>query len=486
MTRRCVFSNIVVVLVQCAFIGSGESLHPRLKGVKPMIHDNSGKQQFTSQKRPEFVPGLLVVKIKQDVVSSIPDIGTMSAAAARLLQLPGRVNEPFQSLRRNKTLREVVPVFIRSGATLSGGAQGTSAAAIFAASVRDSESEDLRGINVLRLSKSADLDAIEKELGKTGALEYIHRAPARWATGLIKRPVDSADPLVNRQWGLRAIRWFDSAPLPDASNVKVAVLDTGVDTTHPDLKPVVQSYVPGGASSQDIVGHGTHVAGIMAASADNHIGIAGICRCDLHVWKIFGDTPAPDGEYYVDELLYQRALNAARNEKVRVVNLSIGGTRYTQTEALLIGNLVSAGTVVVAAMGNEYHPFNPAEYPASYPGVIAVGAINELNRRASFSNTGKHIAISAPGTNILSTLPMKASAYRTKEETQYAAWSGTSMATPHVTAAVALMIARSPGMGPDEVTKKLKATATKLPAMKKKKTTVEYGAGLLNLKDALS
>ncbi|HJZ66960.1 MAG TPA: S8 family serine peptidase, partial [Blastocatellia bacterium] len=91
-----------------------------------------------------------------------------------------------------------------------------------------------------------------------------------------------------------------------------------------------------------------------------------------------------------------------------------------------------------------------------------------------------------PGTNILSTLPMKPSPYRTREETQYAAWSGTSMATPHVTATAALVIARNPSLTHDQVAKKLKATATKLPAMKRRHRTIEFGAGLLNLKDAVS
>ena len=84
-------------------------------------------------------------------------------------------------------------------------------------------------------------------------------------------------------------------------------------------------------------------------------------------------------------------------------------------------------------MGNEYEDGNPTEYPASYPNVIAVGAINEASNRAPFSNTGNHIALAAPGTNILSTLPMKQSVARKAEDTRYAAWSGTSMATPHVT-----------------------------------------------------
>ncbi len=199
------------------------------------------------------------------------------------------------------------------------------------------------------------------------------------------------------------------------------------------------------------------------------------------MWKIFRDEPdEDDGEYYVDDILYHQALNKARRAGVHVMNLSIGGTGSTKTEALLFKKLLSAGVTVVAAMGNEYRAGNPTEYPAAYSGVIAVAATDETNRRASFSNTGAHVGLAAPGVGILSTLPMRTSPARPRE-TQYAAWDGTSMATPHVAAAAALVLARKPGIGPDEVAKILKKSATKLKASK-----VQVGAGLLNVQKALS
>ena len=115
-----------------------------------------------------------------------------------------------------------------------------------------------------------------------------------------------------------------------------------------------------------------------------------------------------------------------------------------------------------------------------------MGAIDERNRRAPFSNTGPHIGLCAPGTNILSTLPLKPSAYRPVDQTEYAAWNGTSMATPHVSAGAALVLSRHPNFDSKQVADRLKDTATKLPKMKGKKETRDYGAGLLNLKDAVS
>ncbi len=429
-----------------------------------------------------YSSSLLMVKCKEDVVSNVPDIQAAHVASVRTMRLPESVESPFDDLIKRDLLREVIPFFSRLTRGRSLSIAPTSVAASFATSVRDSENEDLRGLNMLRLARSADLNKVEKDLRSAPGIEYVHRVPRRWMS--IAQP---NDPMVSRQWGLNAIKWLQIPALPDASTVKVGVLDTGVDMTHPELMNLVKSYIHEGVSSDDIVGHGTHVSGIIAAEMNNKVGIAGICQCDLSVWKIFSDQADPsDGEYYVDEVMYQRALNAARNAGMRVVNLSIGGSARSRTEEFLFQRLINAGCTVVAAMGNEFGEGNPTEYPAAYPGVVAVGATTKANRRASFSNTGKHIAVAAPGNNILSTLPLLPSASRKAIETRYAEWSGTSMATPHVTAAAALVIARDPTRGPKQVADRLKSTATKVPAMSGKSFTNEFGSGLLNVQAAVS
>lgn len=434
--------------------------------------------------RPDFVPGLLVVRVKTDVVANVPDIRRTSAAALRSFRFATRIDEPLQYLQQRRLFKEVTPLFAQKKDVGKKSLAGMPAAAALAASVRYSENEDLQGINLVRVAGSANLTQVEKTLSRTPGVEYVHRVPARWPA-LARPAAASADPMVNRQWGLRAIRWFETDPLPDARKVKVAVLDTGIDSSHPELRDTIATYTHDGARADDIVGHGTHVAGIIAADPDNQMGIAGVCRCELHVWKIFGDEPADDDEYYVDEQMYLRALNAARNAQVSVVNLSIGGTKYSQTEEMLFRRLISAGVTVVAAMGNEYQGGNPVEYPAAYGGVIAVGASDEANHRAYFSNTGKHIHLCAPGTNILSTLPMQPSNCRAATEVEYAAWSGTSMATPHVAATAALILAKHPGLTPEQVDGRLKRTASRLPDMGGKRKTKELGAGLLNLSKAV-
>lgn len=433
------------------------------------------------ESRQDYLPGAMMVRCKADVVSNVPDVASARVASVASFSLPEAVESPFEAMRASGMLREVVPVFSRMTGGRSLGIAPASAAASFALSVRDTGDDDLSGLNVLRLAKHADLKKIEKELNNTPGIEYAHRVPARWMAAT------SNDEFFAQQWGLKAIGWPAVNPLPDASAVNVAVLDTGIDMTHPELKNIVASYVHDGAGSTDIIGHGTHVAGIIAAQINNRAGIAGICKPNLMIWKIFGDTPDPrTGEIFVDPVMYQRALNAARVAGVKVVNLSIGGTFRDRTEEMLLNRLMSSGTVVVAAMGNEFQEGNPKEFPGAFPGVFAVGATTKVNERAVFSNTGPHIDIAAPGHQILSTLPLLPSSQRSASQTKFASWSGTSMATPHVAAAAALVFAKNPGFTAKQVADKLKATATKLAAMKGKKTTNEFGAGLLNLAAALS
>lgn len=428
-------------------------------------------------RRMEFLPGQMLLRVRPDALrSTLLAHGVVTKGAAK--DLPTAVAEPLDYLRRNAGLREVRPIFSSGRVGLARSAMEPVARGRMAvlSSVADAESEDLAGISVLEIDPKRGTRTLIRSLRASGAIDILEPVPARWLAG------SEADPMQNLQWGLRAIGWF-GAKRPAAGGVRIGVLDTGVDQRHPDLKGVASTYHHKGLSAQDLIGHGTHVAGILAALTNNSVGIAGVAACKLAVWKIFPDHPAPDGEFYVDYERYLQALNAVLGAGVRVVNLSLGGTASSQVEALLFRRLESRGVVAVAAMGNEHEDGNPVEYPAAYPGVLAVGAIGEDRRRAGFSNTGAHIGLVAPGSNILSTLPRQPSPYR--RETDYVAWDGTSMATPHVAGAAALVAARFPDLDAAGIQERLRKTAARLPAMKGKKRTVEYGTGLLNLPAAL-
>ena len=332
-------------------------------------------------------------------------------------------------------------------------------------------------MTIVWVDDSAVSPQLLRTVESSPAVAFAERMPARWLSS-----VQEADPRHNRQWGLRAIRWFDTET-PDATEVTVAICDTGVDERHPDLAGAVASYDHEGATAADIVGHGTHVSGIVAARAGDAAGVVGVARCRVAMWKVFPDEPT-GGNFYVDGSRFLRALNAVATSGAKVLNLSLGGTQSSQAEQLLFDRLERAGVTVVAAMGNEHDHGNPVEYPAAYERVLAVGAVAETNRRSPFSNTGAHIGLAAPGSNVLSTLPTEPSPFR--PDTRYASWSGTSMATPHVAAAAALLAARHPDWTPTDTKDHLRARAAKVADMGGKSFTQDFGAGLLDITAVLA
>ncbi len=284
---------------------------------------------------------------------------------------------------------------------------------------------------------------------------------------------------------MRAIRWFNSKR-PDAASVHVAVLDSGIDDGHPDLKDAIEDYRHDGNKTRDFLGHGSHVSGTIAAIVNNAIGIAEVANCRLHCWKIFDDPEAGSTEQNFNFEFYSAALASALDTDIKVINLSIGGTESSRAEAAVFAELREAGVIPCAAMGNEFEEGNPKEFPAGYRGALAVGAVDETDRRASFSCTGAHIGLVAPGMNILSTVPRVKASFA--DNTDYDSWPGTSMATPHVAGAAALLYAKRTRSkaSADAIVEQLTSTAKKVPGMKKKKFTKEFGAGVLDLAAALT
>jgi subtilisin family serine protease len=383
------------------------------------------------------------------------------------------------------------------------------------------ERTPLSGTNIVQLEHDEDVPQLQLSLGADANIEYVSRVPVRCL--VLRRPrtpratagrrgIAATPPAASSLWNLAKISWAQSHALPkfkDATKIKVAVLDTGIDEAHPDLTGQVSSYVfehpdlPHASSKQDIIGHGTHVSGTIAALANNSVGINGICDCELMEWKIFADKAEynPDSNdfvYFVDPIMYRRALSECLEQNVDVINLSIGGPGAPdpQEQALLDG-LIANGTTIVAAMGNERQDGSPTSYPAAVHGVIAVGATRPDDRVADFSNRGSFISISAPGVAIWSTLPTKPGQFGFDatigpsgkptqgkpqlRETDYDSWDGTSMATPHVTAAVALLLANKGKMTPNSVRAKLMKSADKVAGMHGRTSHPDYGGGRLNL-----
>ncbi|HLZ99068.1 MAG TPA: S8 family serine peptidase [Steroidobacteraceae bacterium] len=424
----------------------------------------------------EWASGQLIVRFKEKAIKEVaanpvPMLATARVAAAAM---PETIAGPLSLLREQTGMLSVKPLFVQARKTKTPQPRMMAFAAVhnmLALSATEPTRPELSGFELIRVQDKVS-PALLKRINASPAVDFVEPVPNRWLC--------SGDPVVNRQWGLRAIRWFD-AKRPDAAKVHVAVLDSGIDDGHPDLKDVVDLYSHDGNSARDFLGHGTHVSGIVAATIDNAAGIAGVANCRLHCWKIYDDPPAGSREQKFNFEYYSAALAAALDSEVRVINLSIAGTANSATEAAVFQELSDAGVVVVAAMGNEYLEGNPTEFPAAYPTVLAVGAVDEADRRAPFSCTGKHIGLVAPGVNILSTVPHQLAAFA--KATDYDSWPGTSMAAPHVAGAAALLYAKQTKSKPAAaaIVKTLTDNAKKLPGMNKAAFTNEYGAGLLDL-----
>jgi subtilisin family serine protease len=441
------------------------------------------KLALTKPMQSSQVPRQLIIRFKHGVVEHVARTAAAAPSGKRALAvaMPEEVAGPLDVLKEEVGLEAVRPLFVaKKAAKPPTGAVGLMAVrGALARSATDAPRETLRGFQLVELKGKKPTPALMKRLRSSSAIDLVEPVPNRWLTATAK-----ADAFINRQWGLRAINWFDGTH-PSAAKVAVAVIDSGVDADHEDLRQAIAEYRHDNNKARDFLGHGSHVSGIIAAVVNNSIGIAGVANCRLHCWKIFDDPPPGSARQDFNFEFYSEALASALDSDIKVINLSIAGEDHSQAEAAVFQELSDAGVVVVAAMGNEFEEGNPREFPAAYKGVLAVGAVDEVGRRASFSCTGSHIGLVAPGINILSTVPRQKAVLA--DATMYDSWPGTSMATPYVAGAAALLYAaqEKSKAAAAAIVKRLKSTARKLPDMKKKATTKEYGSGLLDIAASL-
>ncbi|HEX2804665.1 MAG TPA: S8 family serine peptidase [Kineosporiaceae bacterium] len=256
------------------------------------------------------------------------------------------------------------------------------------------------------------------------------------------------------QWALDTLRAEQAWDVTRGAGQVVAVVDSGVQGDHPDLAGQVLTGIdyitPGGGNGwNDGRGHGTHVAGIIAALAGNGIGTAGLAPAAkiLPVRALDASGGGWDGDIASGVIW-------AAEHGATVINLSVGGTENSDAVNKAINYAVGLGAVVLAAGGNECQTGDAADYPAAFnlPGELAVAATTSSGVAAAYSNTGSYVQVAAPGDGILSTYPGGG----------YAWMSGTSMATPYVAASVALVRAADPALTPVATTQLLMSTADDL------------------------
>ncbi|MDT3426536.1 subtilisin family serine protease [Paenibacillus forsythiae] len=240
------------------------------------------------------------------------------------------------------------------------------------------------------------------------------------------------------QWNLPAIETGRGWNLSKGnSKITIAVVDTGVQADHPDLHgQLLPGYnaITSGAKPDDDVGHGTHVCGIIGALVNNSEGVAGISWYNKILPVKALDNSGAGTTYSVSEGIIWAADHGAK-----VINLSLGNYADSQFLHDAVKYAYDKDVVLVSASGND-NTERPG-YPAAYPEVLAVAATNASGERASFSNYGDYIDVAAPGESIASTYP----------GSQYAALSGTSMASPHVAALAGLVRSLNPDLTNKEV-----------------------------------
>lgn len=292
---------------------------------------------------------------------------------------------------------------------------------------------------------------------------------------LLKKPLIRAEQLKN--WGLannRAkshIQAIDAWKLEEGSrNVLVAVIDTGLDANHPDLKANVWSgsnkeygwnYVTNTANPIDDHGHGTHVAGIVGAIANPKTGVAGVAqKVSIMAVKYYSD--ANPGSVNLRNTV--KAIEYAVNSGAKIINYSGGGPEFSEDEYLAIKKAEAKGVLFVAAAGNERQDTDIPEnyyYPSAYKltNIISVAATDINNKLLRSSNWGKtKVDVTAPGENIYSTLP----------NGRYGYMTGTSQATAFVTGIAALMLSKNPNLTPAQIRDLIRASVDVVPELREK------------------
>lgn len=280
-----------------------------------------------------------------------------------------------------------------------------------------------------------------------------------------------ADPNKKDMYHLNLLQIDNALALAGNHEVKVAVIDSGVDFRHPDLQaqvlPPYNAVTP--ANSITFDAHGTHVAGIIGATKDNGVGGHGVFpNAKILPIDVF------NGKQTTNDFVIAQGILYAIEQKADIINMSLGGYGESPLMEAAVKKALDNGITIVAAAGNESTDYY--SFPASFEGVISVGSTNERNQLSSFSNYGPSVDLVAPGEDIFSTV------YDGKKGSSFATFSGTSMASPVVAGVVALLKSKHPDLKPHEIEAILELTAKDLGD---RGYDLTYGHGLVDPVKAL-
>jgi len=360
---------------------------------------------------------------------------------------------------------------------------------VFAGSVADKDTEPKVPVIIgfKDTPKQADKDMIR---GYGGDIKYSYTIISAIAAKLPMQAIDKIkknhgvayvemdgevhllDAELDNSWGVKRIGAGIVHGYNKGAGINVSIIDTGIDYTHEDLDANYKGgydFVNDDADPMDDNGHGTHCAGIVAAE-DNGEGVVGVApEAHLYAVKVLDSA----GSGYLSDVI--AGIQWSIDNGMQVISMSLGTDTDYQSLHDACDAAYEAGIVLVAAAGNDYlrrgrTEFDTVDYPARYDSVIAVGATDSNDEKASFSSTGADVELAAPGVDILSTYPGG-----------YEYMSGTSMACPHVAGTAALVMVSEPTFTNSEVRQRLQATADDLGAAG---FDYWYGYGLVDADEA--
>jgi len=325
------------------------------------------------------------------------------------------------------------------------------------------------GYTVIKVAPGKEMAQLRRfrDKGKKANLNFI-----------VKQFATPNDPGFGNQWGMAAIQAEQAWNVTTGFGVKVAVIDTGLTTSGSTdgITCVVdaKNTIDGSTNVLDGNGHGTHVSGTINQNTNNGLGVTGLAHdaCVMPI-KAMGDNGSGTDADLAEAIAY------AIDKGARVISMSLGYpasyslSDFAGSASYSVLNDIPNNVVVVAASGNE--GASTVSYPANHPNTIAVGAVANGNGIASYSNQGPSLDLVAPGSGIVQET-------RYNGSWNYYSYNGTSMATPHVSAATALLLSANSSLTRMDVLAKLKSSALDLGAAGKDSV---YGAGLIQVSDSL-
>ena len=424
-----------------------------------------------------YVPGEVLVKFNEAIVSQLP---TERREGIQALSVD---NPALDTLFANTGITGLRPL-------LSPIAQVTGES-FEALSTRTGSA---RQFYVASFSADKNIADVVDKLSADANVDYAEPNYVAFADGI---PLEATpnDPFFSYQWNLDAIQMPSAWDMSTGNGVTIAILDTGVayETYQayqqaPDLANThfVNGYdfINGDTHPNDDNGHGTHVAGTLAQSTNNGEGVAGVAyNANIMPIKVLDSLGQGSYAGIIQGIEFAVANGA------KVINLSLSGHSGSQALEEAVNQARAQGVLVVAAAGNNN---SAVEYPARYDSVLAVGAVRFDKTRARYSNYGSAIDVVAPGGDNQVDQNgdgfgdgIVQQTFRSGEINtfRYLFMEGTSMATPHVSALAALLLAENPGLSVDALENAIKSTALDLGVAGEDE---EYGAGLIQAADALA